>query len=111
MRIWQKKFAWALLGIFAAISCFLFFAPDAAPYDSSKTKIVAVEEGHCVQGDILRSATEIQKEDAREDHVPAVSHLREHHSVVVNARAHQSQLMVFAAPHQPLFISYSRLLI
>lgn len=71
-----------------------------------------VEEGRNYQGDILRSAAEIQKEDPREDNLVSVSHLESHHSDIVSTLASQIQATRLADRSiQSLYISNSSLLI
>jgi hypothetical protein len=92
----QKKYAWTMLMLFLSISSLTFFASDASPLESSGKRIVTmVAEGHNFQGDIIRSAAEIQKEDPRGDDFIVISHLGHCHTDAINilvSQNRQSQL-------------------
>jgi hypothetical protein len=113
MRQRQKKYALVLLWLFATISTFPYFAPEAPPLDSPQTRIVImVEEGHNYQGDILRSASDIQKEDPRQDDLHVISQVGSYHSEIVSTQTSQnraSQLDVRA--ERTLYLSNSCFLI
>src|SRR5689334_12670095 len=113
MKNRQKTTTWAMIWLFIAISSFPYFAPEATPLNSLKTRIVImVEEGHNYQGDVLRSAFEIQKEDPREDDLVTISHLESHHSEIVSTLA--SQILanrLSGRPTQLIYLSNSCLLI
>jgi hypothetical protein len=111
MKNRQKKYVWALLWLFIAISSLSFFAPEPAPLAAHQTRIV-IEEGHNYQGDILRSAAEIQKEDPREDNLVTISHIESHHSEILSTLASQIQASLHAGrSRRCLYISNSCLLI
>ena len=71
-----------------------------------------VEEGHNYQGDILRSASDIQKEDQRQDDLLAISQLGSYHSDIVSTQTSQNRESALAArATRTLYISNSCFLI